>query len=86
MKRAVSNQKGQFVIETVLMMLITVGLFLFGMNQLREGKFLAKLISGPWQKVAGMIEAGVWEEPSTARQMHPGQHDRSLSLSPKDYQ
>ncbi|MNJ93518.1 hypothetical protein D3C87_112000 [compost metagenome] len=82
MRRTLSNQKGQFVIETVLLMMVTVGFFLWSMNQLREGKYLSKMISGPWQKVSGMIESGVWEEPEAARQLHPNQIDRSLAWRP----
>ncbi|WII73909.1 hypothetical protein QJS83_08475 [Bdellovibrio sp. 22V] len=82
MKRAVSNNKGQFVIETVLMMIVTISVFLWATNQLRESKFLAKMIAGPWQKVSGMIEAGVWDTPDKARQLHPNQIDRSLTVKP----
>ncbi|MBV2168187.1 MAG: hypothetical protein KUL82_05715 [Bdellovibrio sp.] len=82
MKPVISNNKGQFVIETVLMMVVTIGFFLWGTNQLREGKFLAKMIGGPWQKVAGMIEAGVWETPDKARKLHPNQIERSVTVDP----
>ncbi len=76
------NNKGQFVIEGVLVMGVTIGFFLWGMNQLREGKFLAKIIGGPWEKVSGMIEAGVWEAPEKAKKLHPNQIDRSITNEP----
>lgn len=82
MKQTLFNHKGQFVIETVLLMIVTVGFFLWGTNQLREGKFLAKMIGGPWQKVSGMIESGVWAAPETARKQHPNQYKRSLTVRP----
>lgn len=83
MNRTTLNNKGQFVIETVLMMIVTIGFFLWGTNQLREGKFLAKMIGGPWQKVSGMIESGVWEAPDTARKQHPNQINRSITVKPQ---
>jgi hypothetical protein len=84
MKRLVSNNKGQFLIETVLTMVLTVGLFIAATGQLKESKALSKLIGGPWEKVSGMIESGVWASPDEARKKHPNQLDRSLSLDPRN--
>lgn len=83
MKRLVRNNKGQFLIETVLLMVLTVGLFIGASNFLREKKILAKMIGGPWEKASGMIEAGVWDKPDQARAKHPNQLSRSLSLKPE---
>lgn len=74
------NQKGQFVIETVLMMIVTIGFFMWGTKQLREGKFLAKMINGPWEKATGMIESGVWDKPEAARKLHPNSIDRANTV------
>lgn len=82
MKKPGLNHKGQFVIEAVLLMIVTLGLFIWGTNQLREGKYMAKLIEGPWQKVAGMIETGVWNTPEKSRQLHPNQISRSITVDP----
>lgn len=77
-----SNNKGQFVIEAVLIMTVTLGFFMWGSKKLRDDKFLANLIGGPWEKVSGMIEAGVWEPPSKARNLHPNQIDRAVTVDP----
>jgi hypothetical protein len=82
--KLVRNNKGQFLIETVLLMVCTVGLFMWATGELRDKKLLAKLIGGPWMKVSGMIEAGVWQEPDQARAHHPNQLKRSLSLEPRE--
>ena len=76
------NRRGQFLIETVLMMTVTIGLFVFGTAKLREGKFLAKLISGPWEKVAVMIETGTWETRAVGVTKHPNTQNRGISLDP----
>ncbi|KYG66833.1 hypothetical protein AZI86_07300 [Bdellovibrio bacteriovorus] len=83
MKRLVSNNRGQFLIETVLLMVLTIGLFIGASNFLREKKILSKMIGGPWEKVSGMIEAGVWASPDQARTKHPNQIKRSLTLDPE---
>lgn len=84
-KSFVSNRKGQFVIEAVLLMIVMLGVFMGGMNVLRDSNFLAKMITGPWDRVAGMMESGVWLPAKDARQKHPNQKNRSISLNPKDY-
>ncbi|MFS4459028.1 hypothetical protein [Bdellovibrio sp. HCB2-146] len=82
MMNPMKDRRGQFLIETVLMMIVTIGLFTWGMGQLREGKFLAKLISGPWEKVAVMIETGVWETRTVGATKHPNTFNRGISLDP----
>ncbi|WP_374076747.1 hypothetical protein [Bdellovibrio bacteriovorus] len=83
MKNPLRNRKGQFVIEGVLLLVVTVGAFLWATNYLREEKILAKLISGPWEKISGMIESGVWEAPDKARKQHPNQISRSNTVKPE---
>ena len=82
MKSLARNSKGQFAIEAVLLMVITVGLFAAATTQLREKQILAKLIEGPWKKVAGMIETGVWEDPKTSQSKHPNQANRGVTFDP----
>ncbi|AFX99818.1 hypothetical protein [Bdellovibrio bacteriovorus] len=82
MKRHVNNNKGQFLVESVLLMTFMVGALIWATGQLRENKYLAKLISSPWQKVSGMIESGVWDTPENARAKHPNQVRRSLTAEP----
>ena len=83
MKNLITNKNGQFVIEGVLLMVVTIGAFLWATNQIREGKFLAKMVGGPWEKVSGMIEAGVWKSPAEARALHPNQIGRSVTAKPE---
>ena len=82
MAQPLRNRRGQFLIETVLMMMITIGLFVFGMGKLRDEKFLSKLISGPWEKVEVMIETGTWETRAVGVTKHPNTLSRGISLDP----
>lgn len=56
------NRKGQFVIEAVLLMVLSIGLFLTGTKYLREKKVVEKMVQGPWSRIATMTESGIWAE------------------------
>lgn len=83
-RNVASNEKGQFVIEAVLLMIVMLGILIGSVNALRDSKFLAKLVSGPWERVSGMMESGVWKPAKDARQAHPNQTNRSISINPKE--
>ncbi|RYZ86153.1 MAG: hypothetical protein EOP06_15040, partial [Proteobacteria bacterium] len=59
-QHSLNNQNGQFVIEAVLLMVLSIGLLTYGLRVLRDGKVMSNMISGPWPRVAGMIESGSW--------------------------
>lgn len=80
-----NNQRGQFLIESVLLIVVMVGIFMAGTNALRDKKFLAKLIGGPWEQVQGMIECGVWGPPKKSCAKLPGQTSRTISMDPNNY-
>lgn len=81
-KSLLRNERGQFVIEAVLLMVVSVSILLFGLRYLKENKIMGNLVSGPWDKTAGMIESGSWNPADEAAKKHPNQIDRSLSLDP----
>lgn len=83
MRNPLSNNNGQVIIENVLLMTILIGGIIFLSNSLRESQTVAKLVSGPWTKISGMLECGVWEAPSKACTKHPNQTDRSVSYDPR---
>ncbi len=82
-KSLLRNERGQFLIEAVLLMVLSIGLLTVGLRVLRDGNMLSNLISGPWQRVSGMIESGVWEPANKAAARHPNQSSRLLSVDPK---
>ena len=77
------NGRGQIVIESVLLMVVMLSIFIASVNALRDGQFLAKLVERPWESVAGMIECGVWGTPATACKSLPNQKNRNISLQPE---
>lgn len=80
--RLLRNSRGQFVVEAVLLMIVSVSLIMYASKMAQEKKWMASLVSGPWQKVAGMIEGGVWEDPTAVRAKHPNKVDRHRSPYP----
>lgn len=82
-KSLLKNEHGQFVIEAVLLMVLSIGLLTLGLRTLRDGNILGNLVSGPWERVAGMIESGSWNVAEVSAKKHPNQYNRCLSLSPK---
>ncbi|MES3037567.1 MAG: hypothetical protein V4736_06630 [Bdellovibrionota bacterium] len=81
-KSIVNNQRGQFLIESLLIMLIAIGVLSYAVKIVRDKKLVATLVSGPWTKTAGMAESGHWSNPATARTKHPNTGDRGRLLNP----
>lgn len=72
----IKNQKGQFVIEAVLLMVLAMGLMLAAVRGFRDNRLLANLVESPWDRTSGMIESGVWAPPAEARLQVPYQYKR----------
>ena len=89
------NNKGQFAIESVLLMTILLGVFLAVTNYAKQKNLLANLVEKPVQSVAIMTGFGVWKsgdgtgckapnKPTvTLGKCHPNSISRSLSSDPK---
>lgn len=72
MKKAVlKNNKGQMLIEMLLMMTLLLGAATFVGEQFRQSNFIAGLVSGPWKNLSGMIQNGVWAPPEDGMAQHP---------------
>lgn len=83
------NQKGQMAVETILLMVITVGLMAMAMKFFKgngNGPIVSQLTQGPWARLSGMIQCGVWE-PCGFGNPNPGKNPntmaRTLTLDPK---
>lgn len=74
------GQRGQVIIEMVLLLVLVVGLWGMFSNYAKQKKWFENLVTGPWQSTAGMIEAGVWEPPQKAIAKHPNNFNRVVSL------
>lgn len=80
MKKKLRSSKGQVILEAVLLMVIMLGLWKFLSNQFIESNYMKKMMQdGPWPRLSGMIESGVWEKASSARAQHPNNLARAAS-------
>lgn len=86
-----SSQRGQILIEYVLLMVLVAGIAIGLTRKLQEAEVLASFVEKPWGAIAGMIEFGSWSDESAASMrrknksggnLHPS--SRQLSLKPND--
>lgn len=76
-KSVLRNQRGQFVVEGILLMVVLLGAMTFLTAKIRETGVVAQMVTGPWEKIAGMTENGVWAAPSDmTRKQHPNTYNR----------
>ena len=80
LKNSLSNNRGQSVLEYVLITFVLIGITIAVKEALVSSGAVTDLVKKPWGRVAGMIESGVWEEPAKARTQHPGHFKRHLSF------
>lgn len=78
-RNLVNNQKGQLVVEAVLIMVVIVSLYAAFSNWAQGQEFTKKMVSGPWNMLSGMIESGTWNPPAQARAQHPNHLRRNIS-------
>lgn len=84
--RSLDNEKGQLVVEAVLLIIVMMGAALLLTSKLREMEFVQGLTSKPWAMLSGMIECGVWKpcgKSSPAAGLHPSTSNRVSSLDTK---
>ena len=87
MKRALHslNQRGQMTIETMLLITIFLIVALTVQNRMIQQGWAKQLVEGPWTRVQGMIENGVWMAPAAGKKFHPSAFGRHGSLRGDDY-
>lgn len=88
----ISNRKGQFAIEAVLLMTVLLGCFLALTKTLSDKKVVQKLVSTPMERVGRMAGYGTWNDECRSQgktgsglklaKCHPNSIHRSLSSNP----
>lgn len=76
------NQRGQLVVEALLLIVIGLGLTSFIIKSLRENEFVQSLTSKPWVMLSGMIECGTWNGCGPGQ--HPSTRSRNISYKTED--
>jgi hypothetical protein len=86
------NNKGQFMIEAVLLMTLFVGVFAFTMKLIRDKQIIQNLTDASVTKVKNLSEYGTWKQDckamkggssQTAANCHPNSINRALSSDPQ---
>lgn len=73
------SQRGQVLIEAVLLLTLVVGLWSAFSNYAKQQKWFENIITGPWDTMSGMIESGVWKPSKKAQAEHPNNFNRVVS-------
>ena len=81
MKR-LRSQSGQATLEYILLAIILLGVTLSISRFFKANQIFAAYVEGPWPKVKGMIENGVWQVPERAVLQHPSQAGRRSTPDP----
>lgn len=79
MKPDKNSQRGQTLIEAVLLMVVMVMVWYMIQSGLSEMRFVQTVVQGPWTNMQGLIESGVPAPAAQARAQHPGHLSRSVS-------
>ncbi len=75
-----TSQRGQVLIESLLLMVLSVGLLGATLQYFRDTKTFGKITNAVWAGVAQLTEYGNW--PDTGTVVHPNSSIRTRYLDP----
>lgn len=79
----IKSQSGQAAVEMVLLLVLGTGIIFGLFKGLQSMDFVGKITNGPWEKVSGMVECGIWAPcggNSRGKKEHPS--NRVVSYRP----
>ena len=76
-----SQQKGQIVVESVLLLVVMVAVMTLVINGLKKMNYVESLTFSPWARISGMVECGVWEPCGVTLANGAGLHPSTRPLS-----
>lgn len=75
------SQRGQMTVELILITIVVTGIALAIGKYFKDNNLIPDLIQGPWKnRMAGMIENGVWGPAADTMALHPNLLKRHSSL------
>lgn len=81
------NQRGQIIIEYILMMVVMLTVSFMLQKWAKDKNFIQAFAFQPWGRLNGMIQCGTWSPCGVEEKkpgLHPNTKERILSLDPKD--
>lgn len=79
-KPSLRSQSGQLIVEAVLIIVILMATTFATAKFFKGEELLKKLVQGPWQSLAGMLQNGVWGTPEATAISHPNGHGRHIVI------
>jgi hypothetical protein len=79
----IREERGQVLIEMILMIALFLGVAYFISSQFRDNNLLAQVVEAPWKYLAGMMENGVWKPADEGRELHPNVIGRHQTPTPE---
>ena len=80
MSKKLQLSKGQAIIESVLLMVVLLGLTIFIFNKIKDEGLISALIDSPKNYIKGMSQSGVWKKYPEDIAEHPNKGDRWLQI------
>jgi hypothetical protein len=74
------NQRGQLVIESVLILSLLVALGAVVAVGFKNNDLFSNMVSAPWKSLSGLLQNGVWSPPERSMAQHPANHGRHISI------
>lgn len=65
-------------------MTVSLGILFAASRILKERQVMKNLVHGPTEKLAGMVESGVWAPADEAKKNHPNTVKRALTVKPEE--
>jgi hypothetical protein len=78
------NKKGQAIIESILILTALLGVSTLTAKFFKDQEVFAQIVTGPWLKIAGMLQNGVWMPPADGMEFHPNARARHVTYESKD--
>jgi hypothetical protein len=79
MRKILLSRAGQMTIEMMLIAVLMTGVAISISKYARSSGFMASLVEGPWTRIQGMIEDGVWMPSAQSKSFHPNLKKRHAS-------
>lgn len=75
-----NNQKGQLIVEAVLIIVMLMGITFTVASYFRNNEVIRQLISGPWANLSGMLQNGIWSPAPKGAIAHPNGDARHITI------
>ena len=80
MSKKLKFSKGQAIIESVLLMVVLLGLTMVIFDKIKGEELISTLIDTPKNYIKGMSRSGVWKKSPEDIAEHPNKEDRWVQI------